>query len=206
MSDAIHQPPETSPPPPESGVPKTFGVLSIIFGAVTGLSNLIGLFPTSANTSFNFTANVNGHDASAEVAQFAEATRATLPYLRIGSALMFVMSAALVIIGVGLLKRKEAARAAALAWSGAGFVVIGIRAWLLQAKIYPLLIPAMNRMTASLMQQASKGAKPPVDVSGLASVMAQGSGYFSLGVLALYPAILLIVLTRPSVKQAFTGE
>ncbi|HJZ88039.1 MAG TPA: hypothetical protein VKN99_22855 [Polyangia bacterium] len=203
MSDAdaaVHNPPPaqgpTARPPDHSGTAKTIGILSIVFGGLVALSDLFELLVGGRP--------IGPAARDVNVAPILEMTRRIQPFTQTRAGLMFFMSLSLALIGIGLIKHRESARKAALVWALAGFAVLGIRAWLWETKIWPTMEPAMREMmklTMERAERASGGQKPPFDIATLVSTMAHAGEYINLGFLAIFPALLLILMNLSAVKE-----
>src|SRR5262249_5633815 len=117
-------------------------------------------------------------------------------------AMMLVMSIVLIVIGAGLVKQRAAARVAAIYWSIAGFVVLGVRTWIFETKVWPRMIPMMHQvMEHALAKQHQSTKDMPFDPMAFAGNMAHGASYIGVVVLAIYPALLLLLLNLSSVKE-----
>ena len=184
-------------PPESSGIAKTMGILSIVFGSIVALADLWSL--ATAATKFRPTF---GNQDPADMAAAEQFTREIMPYTLTTDAMMLVMSIALIVIGVGLYKQRAMARLAALYWSAAGFVVLGVRTWLFEAKIWPRMQPFMTTIMQHAMEKQHTSTKDmPFDPQAFASNVGHASQYVSIVILAVYPALLLLLLNLPSVKE-----
>src|SRR5207245_11110025 len=99
-------------PPQTSGVPKTLGILSIVFGGLVTLGSLAGL----ATGAMFRAMPMAKFDQSQKDLPFnpIELQQRLQPYQQTDAGLMLIMSIALVIIGIGLVKYRQAARKAAV--------------------------------------------------------------------------------------------
>jgi hypothetical protein len=190
--------------PESSGVARTMGILGIVFGSLMALYDLVQL--VSGSGTFK-PWGASGLDPNLKplMEQQQQLTRELAPYTMTISGLMFLMSVALILIGVGLYKHRELARRGAMIWSVMAFVVLGLRAWLFSTKIWPKLGPFMDAIFSQVMAQAkTQGNAPQLDPSMMSSVMGRTAlavEYGSLGVLAIFPALLLILVSLSSVKE-----
>jgi hypothetical protein len=190
------QPGRYAPPEP-SGIAKTMGILSIVFASLVAVSNLWSLATASGRFQPKF-----GRQDAADLAAAEQFTREIMPYSMTIEAMMLVMSIVLIVIGSGLVKQRAAARLAAIYWSIAGFVVLGVRTWIFETKIWPRMVPFMSAMMERAMTKQHQNVKDmPFDPGALAGNMAHGASYISIVVLAVYPALLLLLLNLPSVKE-----
>ena len=184
-------------PPEPSGIAKTMGILSIVFASVVTLANLWSL--ATAATRFQFRM---GNQDPADLAAAEEFTRQIMPYTVATDAMMLVMSIALLAIGIGLVKQRPMARLGAIYWSLAGFVVLGIRAWLFETKIWPRMQPFMTTVMQHAMEkQHTTGKDMPFDPSAFAGAIGHASQYVSIVILAIFPGLLLLLMNLPSVKE-----
>jgi hypothetical protein len=184
-------------PPEPSGIAKTMGVLSIVFASLEALANLWGM--ASAGMTGQFQPRFGDPEAAEFAQQFA---RQIMPYSMSIEAMMLVMSIILIVIGAGLVKQRAAARVAAIYWSIAGFVVLAVRTWIFETKIWPRMMPMMHQVMEHAMAKQHANAKDmPFDPMAMAGNMAHGASYIGVVVLAIYPALLLLLLNLPSVKE-----
>src|SRR5690349_22665125 len=113
MSDTVHGTPESNAPvprPPEpSGIPRTIGILSIVFGGLTTLQSLSSVLFAGRPFLMRNQRAMAGH--------LIELTRRVAPYAQTEGGVMLIMSVALLVIGIGLVGYREAARKAAIVWS-----------------------------------------------------------------------------------------
>src|SRR4051794_1455135 len=100
--------------------PVVLGVLSIIFGSLTALMSLVGMgmgpfFAKLAQVTRDLPGQTEVRRARLEASQasFAHVTS----YLYVTSTVLVIMSIALVVIGVGLYRRRAWARQATVAWA-----------------------------------------------------------------------------------------
>src|SRR5215471_11377561 len=114
MPDAVHVPESDVPiprPPQPSGIPKTLGILSIVFGGLTSLGSLFGIAGGAALRSLPALpmppAPANGPPFPTELIQASlEASRRLVPYQQTEAGVMLLMSLVLLFIGIGLLKYR----------------------------------------------------------------------------------------------------
>src|SRR5215813_5052221 len=110
MSDAVHVSSESAaaaPRPPEpSGVPRTVGILSIVFGGLTTLSSLSSVLLAGRPIFLR--------SQRAMAGPLLELYRRLAPYAQTEGGIMLIMSVALLVIGIGLVGYREAARKAAI--------------------------------------------------------------------------------------------
>src|ERR1041385_8533427 len=106
MSDAVHVPPGSDAPvprPPEpSGIPRTLGVLSIVFGGLVALRSLAHVVLAGRPFLFARQQAIPDH--------VLELTRRLAPYTQTVGGMMLIMSVALLIIWIGPYGYRAAAR------------------------------------------------------------------------------------------------
>jgi hypothetical protein len=184
-------------PPEPSGIAKTMGVLSIIFASLVILANLWSLATAATRFQPKF-----GNQDPADLAAAQDFAQQVMPYTLATDSMMLVMSIALLVIGIGLIKQRPIARLAAIYWSLAGFVVLGIRSWLFETKIWPAMQPFMNTVMQHAMEkQHTTGKDMPFDPSAFAGAIGHASQYVSIVILAIFPGLLLLLLNLPSVRE-----
>jgi hypothetical protein len=206
MTDAIHDPTQPTSSREPSGLARTLGTLSIIFGLLVALADVSELVQGG-----RIDAGV-GHASWPAVV--TEALRATAPYTVGRAGMMVLLSIALVAIGVPLRKRREAARRAALIWALVALGALGLRAWMWEAKIWPRIGPAMQegfthaveesakkRSTSSSTDRAPMPTFAPDRMGAVFGRAMHASEYGTIGLLAIYPLLLLILLRLRSVRE-----
>jgi hypothetical protein len=173
------------PPAPPSGAPHVFGILSIIFGGLLIASSLWGLVSAISTAALGpvLASFFPTSPMPAEVLQtWALCTAAT-------AGLMLLMSIALLIAGVGLVKQRPWGRSWSVVWSWIAFPVLVVR-----LVIWHLGVE-------------------PATASAVASIVPAGAalhGRHFLGFedvwcvcLAVYPILLLAMLPR---RQPVAGR
>src|ERR1700741_2049739 len=101
--------------------PVVLGVLSIIFGSVTAVLSLISAFMGPMFQKLgDLTRNLPGQTdlQRAQMEASSESFAHMTPYLTISSTVSLVMSIALVVVGVGLYRRRAWARRSTMYWAG----------------------------------------------------------------------------------------
>ncbi len=187
--------------------PVTLGVLAIVFGSVLALVDLLRLLAAAVAGSLNKTLGAAMANAPRQpgapdptlVMQQAEAIRkAVAPYAMSLLATMVLFSVVLIVVGVGLYKRRTWARSAALGWSALGLLYLAVDVVVHLSIILPKTQAATRELVASLpdadkvgpMMQAMGGAQ-----TGVVVLTALG--------LAVFPVLLLILLGRRSAAADF---
>jgi hypothetical protein len=173
-------------PPRPPGAPKTFGVLSIVFGSLVVVSSLFGL--ASSGKPMFMPPNMHGSDMLRAFKEFHDATRwVTL----IQALMMGGMSIALIIIGTGQLKYRRWAAGASVKWAIAGFVVLAIQ--------FVLNIAIVSPATTKLMEAMADNM--PIGTGGFSGMM-KVSMFAGLALYAVYPILLIVNFRKPDVVAA----
>lgn len=189
-------PPAPLSPPPSNAL-KTFGILGIVFAALNAVGNALSIVQATVHSSAFDSADMPSAIPNIDGMR---AVLAASNRLSIGTGLvMLVMDAALIAIGVHLLKRSELGRKLAVVWASVALVVLIGRAVAFEV----LLLPSVNRLMTDTMNGLGQ-SKLPFD-SGFFSLAARAGTYVSLGFMALFPVALLVTMNLPSVKRSVVG-
>jgi hypothetical protein len=213
MADLAQPGPELPIEPHErSGAPKVFGVLSIVFASLMLFFSALGLLATAATSSLANLGSVSstqGEDA--EKAEKAEQLNAVMRpmakvYRGIGlqSLILFVMSAALLAIGIGQLRFRAWAGRWSVYWGAAGLVCVG----LLVAISLLVISPAYGELfesAARIKPQADGQPALPPTMGGLTAIFGGTFAVLSVIVYAPYPALMLLFFTRDRVRASMTA-
>jgi hypothetical protein len=187
--------------------PVTLGVLAIVFGSAVALLDGVRLLIASAagaiNKSFgaamvNAPRQPGAPDPSVMIAKSEAIQRQLMPYTMSLMAAMVIFSVALIIIGVGLYKRRTWARSGALGWSVLGLLYLAADLLVHFSVILPRTQQLMREMFES-MPNADK-------MGGMAQAMSGAqSGFVVIAavVLAVFPVLLLALLGRRSAAADF---
>jgi len=153
-----------------------FGILNIVFGA-------LGLLCTPISLAAMFLLPTQGNP----VLEAMRENRLYLAWTIVSGSLSFVVSGILLAAGVGLLNLKPWARVTSIICA-----IYGIAACVLgQAMNLSVMIPYARKLSESGGPQAAAG------IGGMIG------GVFGSCFGLIYPILLLIFLTRPTVKAAF---
>jgi hypothetical protein len=194
-------------PHERSAAPKVFGVLSIIFASVVLLFaafGLLGTAATSAASAMGSEASSSDPDKAAEVAAMMQPMVKVYSGIGYESLILFVMSAALLVIGIGQLRFRAWACRWSVYWSVAGLVCVGLMvaiSLLIISPAYADLFEAMGRLKPNGDGSAELGA-------GMSSLSAVFGGTFAVLCVILYapyPALMLMFFTRERVRASMTG-
>ncbi len=123
-------PPQVLPPLQEherSGAPKVFGVLSIIFASIVLLSSSLGMLATLATSAATSMGKmVPDPEKAAEVTTMMQPMAKVYQGIGLQSAILFVMSALLLAIGIGQLRYRAWAQRWSVYWGAAGLACVGL--------------------------------------------------------------------------------
>jgi hypothetical protein len=179
---AQHQPLGTPPAGPASG-PGTglliLGIVEIIFGALGLLTApLLMLTRTLARDPVSRQVQALTWEGPLGV------------WTRISLALGFVMALALIAAGFGIIKLKPWARPLSMAYAAAALVFTIIGQVMSAMYLYPVLFELVSQGTRNPVAYAA-------GIGGIAGGI--GGGVFAL----VFPTVILVVMTRRSVKEKF---
>jgi hypothetical protein len=177
--------------------PVVLGVLSIIFGTLTGgcclLAPLIGpMFAKLSELTRNVAVQSELQRAQMEAATAALTAQAG--YMMVTSTVLGVMSIALIVIGVGLYRRRPWARRAAVWWSLVGLLLIVVN------YVYAIgwLQPHQREVQDAIY--AAHGVTPRFQMARQSEIVAS---LFGVLFYAVYPIVLLALLRRRSAVNDF---
>lgn len=177
--------------------PVVLGVLSIIFGAVTGVLSLLSVFigPMFAKLG-EITANLPGQTElqRAQLQASQESFAALSSYIAVSSAVYLAMSVALVVVGVGLYRRRAWARRAAVVWSLVGFLLI------VSNFVFTVGWMQPHQREMQHAAYAAHGVTPPFELgAGAQTAMT----FFGALLYAAFPAVMLALIGRRSAVNDF---
>jgi len=187
--------------------PVTLGVLAIIFGALVALydGGRLALTAMSGSLNKSFGAAMAGAprapgapDPTIMIERSQAVAKQLQPYTATLLAAMVVFSVALIFIGVGLYKRKSAARSAAIGWSVLALIYLAADAIVHFTIILPRTQALMNEMFTS-MTNRDKVAPMMQAVGGAQTGLVMGGELF----MAAFPVVLLILCGRRSAAADF---
>ncbi|HUJ59857.1 MAG TPA: hypothetical protein VLX92_15240 [Kofleriaceae bacterium] len=163
-------------PPPRSPAPRTLGTLSIIFGSVVSLLSLVGL--VVGRQLAGFTVRASQQEA------FERYLREVHGASRLLSALMLMMSIALIYIGLQQRAYKRAAVRASITWGIVALAVLVVQIFVQLTVIGP----ALDRFVDAISQ-----GPQIVPMSGIMKF----SSLFGVAFYAPYPIILIATFRKP---------
>ena len=190
------------PPHQRSGAPKVFGVLSIIFSSVVLLGSALGLLGTVASSALAGAGNmVPDTDKAAELNAMLAPMARVYQGLGLESLILFLMSALLLVIGIGQLRYRAWARRWSVYWAVAGLacvVLLVVISVVIVSPAYADLLDALSRI------------KPPngeAQMPQLGALSGMVGGVFAVIAVILYtpyPALTLLFFTREHVRASMT--
>jgi hypothetical protein len=190
----------SSYPPPPTGptaVPKVFGVLSIVFGSLGLLGNLMGSCNLFVGGMMSKLPVPPGQDG-AVFAQSMEALSGIYRAIGLSSLAFVAMSAWLLALGIGQLGYKAWARQQSVLWAGVALGVLAVVVVYFIAFVGPAYQDLMQAIVAHAPDdKARKLAELPFGtLIGTAGATMMALFY------APYPTVMLALFTRPHVKAA----
>jgi hypothetical protein len=202
-------------PPPWVPVPQTararrsptattFGILSIVFGAVGGLYEL-------------------GHVAAQAVDMFVPMTpsfaaastelQAAGPGIAVNAVIFCAMSAVLVVAGIGLLRQREWGRRTAVVWCIAALCVVPLRAAIWELAIRPHTERAAAATAAAMAKELSSAIPALSGFGGFSGgspawygQQARSREYPRLLLLAAYPVVMMVMLMQRGVRDSLAAR
>jgi hypothetical protein len=177
--------------------PVVLGVLSIIFGSVGAVMSLLTLFIGPALSKLSQFAKNLPQQGELQRAQL-EASDAMFSelagYMKLTSFTLLVMSAVLVVIGVGLYRRRAWSRPATVTWSLVGVALVVANFF------YSTLYQQPHQRAIHDAIYAAHGVTAPFEI-GAAGQM--GIVLFSSLMYCAFPAVLLALIGRRSALRDF---
>lgn len=191
-----NRPPELRP----SGVPKVFGVLSIVFSSLLLASGLMwGCLCVGTQVLDGFASEFSGNGPDAEHAELIMTHMGEAYFWQgVQGIVLALVSAVLLPIGIGQVRYRRWARHWTIYWS-----------WLALATLVGLIVlsfvviaPAFREMLDAVADSSVSDAHPLVFPRGLGGVVGAGMSVTLLVFYAPYPILLLIYFTRDRVRAA----
>jgi hypothetical protein len=181
-----------------SGAPKVFGVLSIIFASLVLLSSSLGMLLTLATSALSV---IPDAEKTQEAAAMFEPMARVYRGIGLQSAILFVMSALLLAIGIGQLRYRAWARRWSVYWGAAGLLCVAAMV------VIALLIisPAYVQVFEGLSQLKPQGDGQPMPSMGpMAGIFGGTFAVLCVIFYAPYPALMLMFFTRDRVRASMT--
>ncbi len=186
---------------PPSGSPAPLGLRVVpILGIVFGTLNLLGNALAIAKAVFSARVFADSSGSPPEMAATMQAMHEMVAVsMRVaiaeGSA-MIAMDLALIALSIVLLQtRSEVARKAAVVWSFAAFAVLVGRALLFELVVMPVATRVVSSMASGMASGPGLGG---LDMSTTMGLYARAASYVSLGFMAVFPVVVLVVMTSPA--------
>jgi hypothetical protein len=198
-----YEPPADSSAPP-AGVPqgsrtvRVLGFAAIVAGCLVTLASAYEVW-AAIDQAGNGIIPAGGSHAAGVDATMADARAVDVLRACRGVA-MIVMSLALVAVGVGLRGERERWRRRALSWSGVALLFLLGRALYWELAIAPHFHAILDRMRGSGV--APDFLEPMLQALETQISLGETMEYATIGVLAVFPVVLLQVLTRRAVRDA----
>jgi len=180
--------------------PVVLGVLSIIFGSLTAVFSLVGMAmgPMFAKLA-HFTDNLPGQSET-QRAQLA-ASQASLAhmtsYLVVSSAFWVAMSIALIVVGVGLYRRRAWARRATVAWAVVALVLV------VGSFVFTVAWMQPHQIQWQHEAYAERGVTPPFELGESSRTVLALFGHLMY---CAFPTVLLALIGRRSAVNDFTAS
>jgi hypothetical protein len=184
--------------------PVVLGVLAMVFGGLQLLFTVITLISTpfskqmmaSMGNAFSGMPRREGEpDVSQALERIAKVTEELKLYTYLMGFAMLVFSAALIIVGYLLYKRRAQARTFTVAWSAAALAYIPVLLWVQVKIIQPRMMEATKQMMQSMDPNASAYTAMFSGFQGVATVVMYVVCY------SPFPILLLCLIGRPSAKN-----
>jgi hypothetical protein len=179
--------------------PKVLGTLSIVFGALIAAWSPLSLFMRSFMKSMTSLVSAmprqpGMRDPTIDMGAAQAIVEAQGSYVIVSSLVMLVMSVALIVIGIGLVKRRAWARRAAIAWSVVGLLILAAQCTAFFVHYQPL-----SEQVRDAYYRAHD-VPPPPNVSSGASAVGAVTGWL---IYASFPIVLLAMLGKRAAAAAF---
>ncbi len=186
--------------PRSTAAPKVYGILSIIFGAITVVVTLFsGCMAAMMKASPMGVARPGVSGGAAIGEAYARYFAATHTATIIQTILFIVFSIALLFIGIGQLRYRRWARSASLIW-GVG-ALLGLAATVVVTRV--IVSPATTALYDTL-QQAYGAGSIEAKVQEMMRGMVSGSvmSVITVVLYAPYPLLLLLQFSRARMREA----
>jgi len=188
----------------QSGAPRVFGILSIVFGSLMILGGLgqiaSGLFTGAMGTMMD---DIAGPDAGAELEQMrnAYAMLDSLMWVQVVQGLIFAgMSIWLLVVGIGQLRYRRWAALHSNYWGAAALISLVLICGLSIGVVGPAYQDFFDAMMQSM---PADEAPPPPEMGGLmGAVGGIGSAIGMILFYAPYPVLLLAFFSRPRIRAS----
>lgn len=184
-----------------SKAPKVLGTLSIVFGSLVAAWSPLSLLTKSLMNGMqgmvkNLPVQPGMRDPNLDFGAAVAIMQAQAGYMRFLALVMTLMSIALIVVGVGLVKRRAWGRQGAIAWSVLALVLVAV-----QCTAYFTWLRPMFAQVRDSYYQAHNASPPP----NLSAGMRDASAAFGWLLYASFPLVLLSLLGRRSAAEDFTA-
>ena len=184
-----------------SKAPKVLGTLSIIFGSLIAAWSPLSLFARSFMGGMqtmvkSLPVRPGMRDPSVDLGAAVAIFDSQAGYMRFSAMVMTLMSIALIVVGVGLLKRRVWGRKAAIGWSVLGLLVLAAQCTAFFAWLQPLSDQVRNNY------YLAHNTTPPPNLSAAATGTTAVIVWLFY---ASFPVVLLALLGRRSAAEDFTA-
>jgi hypothetical protein len=180
--------------------PVTLGVLSITFGALMAAMSSLGLLlGPMLHKLFAFSSTLPGQHTELMQAQ-VESTEAMMlaqsRYQHVTGGFYILLSIALIVIGIGLYRRRPWSRRAGIVWAAMALVMVVLQSVAYLGWVEPAMTAAQDAVFAA------HGLQKPF---ALLHSAARGGVVVSMLLYAVYPALLIALLGRSSAANDFVS-
>jgi hypothetical protein len=184
-----------------SKAPKVLGTLSIIFGSLIAawspFSLVMGTVMKGMTSMVEALPRQPGmRDPAVDFGAAQAMLDSQQGYLRVTVTVMTLMSVALIVVGVGLIRRRAWARKAALGWSVLGLVIL-----LGQSIAFFAWLQPLSEHVRQAFYDAHNAAPPP----GVSAAATGTGAVFSWLIYASFPIVMLALLGRRRAAADFTS-
>jgi len=183
--------------------PVVLGILAMVLGGVTALTAMFGLVSQPLQKGWmsmlgelmsKAPRRPGEPDPAAMMSRGAEVIDQVRPYQMVLSGTLLVLSLAVIVIGIGMYRRRPWSRPAAIAWAILALAFIPVMAWIQGGVIQPATRAAMMQ---TMPQHGSQARL--FQTIGFAQTLATVLG--SIFMYTPFPVILLVLMGRSSAKN-----
>ncbi len=179
-----------------AGAFKNFGVLSIVFGALLGLSAAFSIKTELSPVDMPEVKGMTGNEqiVAATLADLKKMRDDLRPYTLSHSVANLLFGLSLLALGVALYQQRVAAIKAGIVWASLALVEIAGDTWVTATIVGPKMMAAQKQLMHEVTKAASMPSGDMINSFFEAGrwIMTLAGAFFS----GLYPLILLIVLLR----------
>lgn len=187
--------------------PKVLGIASIALGSLMTLGSLLSMVAEpAAKAGLSWVSEFvrglpqpkggQGPDFDDFAQRYSELLDAMRPYQLAQSAAMLAFSAALVVIGIAMLRRRPWSRKAAMGWAVAALCFIPVIVWLQAFVIQPIAQERAFSMVQPLQADERVVAEQRRMMGAMRVVQTAMTVASSVGIYAPFPVVLFALLKR----------